>query len=68
MDVVTANLYESLDSDIYMKVPDGIFCSKYSRKLQHVLCKTCQVFIWLETIRKNVVQLIERVPPKQMLL
>jgi hypothetical protein len=24
MDVVTAYLYESLDSDIYMKVPDGI--------------------------------------------
>jgi hypothetical protein len=25
MDVVTAYLYGSLDSDIYMKVPDGIF-------------------------------------------
>jgi hypothetical protein len=24
MDVVTAYLYESLNSDIYMKVPDGI--------------------------------------------
>jgi hypothetical protein len=24
MDVMTAYLYESLDSDIYMKVPDGI--------------------------------------------
>jgi hypothetical protein len=24
MDVVTAYLYGSLDSDIYMKVPDGI--------------------------------------------
>ena len=24
MDVVTAYLYRSLDSDIYMKVPDGL--------------------------------------------
>jgi hypothetical protein len=66
MHVVTAYLYGLLDSDIYMKVWNS--CYEYARKSQHVLCKACQVIIRLETIGKNVVQLIERVPPKQRLL
>lgn len=43
MDVVTAYLYGSLDSEIYMKVPDGIQvpeetkCNIYSVKLQRSL-------------------------------
>jgi hypothetical protein len=44
------------------------FCIEYERKSQHVLCKTSQVSIWLETIRKNMVQLIEGIPPKQRIL
>jgi hypothetical protein len=45
MDVVTAYLYGSLDSDIYIKVPDGIFVSNanvgrnmYCVKLNKSLC------------------------------
>jgi hypothetical protein len=33
MDVMTAYLNGLLDSDIYMKVSDGIFCTKYEHKL-----------------------------------
>ena len=36
MDVVTAYLYGSLDSDIYMKVPDGIDIS--NRKVNRNMC------------------------------
>ena len=46
MDVVTTYLYGSLDSDIYMKVPDGIFYTESGRESQHVLCKTEKVFVW----------------------
>jgi hypothetical protein len=67
MDVVTAYLYGSLDSDIYMKFPNGIpipnmyaNCNMYYVKLV--------IIIWLETIGKNVVQPIEKVPPKQRIL
>jgi hypothetical protein len=66
MDVMTAYLYVSLDSYIYMKVPDGI--SIPNMNANHVLCKTCQVFIWLETIGKIVVQPTEEIPPKQRIL
>jgi hypothetical protein len=45
MDVVTAFLYRSLDSDIYMKVPEGLdipnknnSCNMYCVKLQKLLC------------------------------
>jgi hypothetical protein len=40
----------------------------YECKSQHVLCKTCQVLIWLETIGKNVIQPTEGIPPKQRIL
>jgi hypothetical protein len=43
-------------------------CSEYARKSQHVLCKAYLVIIRLETIRKDVVQSIKRVPPKYRLL
>jgi hypothetical protein len=68
MDVMTAYLYGSLDSDIYMKVPDGILVSNMHVNHNMYCVKLVKVIIRLETIRKNVVQLIERVPPKQMLL
>ena len=49
MDVVTAYLYGSLDSDIYMKVPDGIsvpdpnanrnmYCVKLNKSILHGTC------------------------------
>jgi hypothetical protein len=57
MDVVTTYLYGSLDSDIYMKVPDEIL-------VLNTCMKACQVIIRLEIIEKVVVQPIERVSPK----
>jgi hypothetical protein len=38
MDVVTAYLYRSLDSDIYIKVPDGIFVPNINvgRNMYHI--------------------------------
>jgi hypothetical protein len=54
MDVMTAYLYESLDLDIYMKVPDGISISNmhvnhnmYCVKLVNSLCSLKQSgIIW----------------------
>ena len=36
MDVVTAYLYGSLDSDIYMKVPEGIPLPNQDRRNRHL--------------------------------
>jgi hypothetical protein len=56
MDVVTAYLYGSLDSDIYMKVLNGISVLNMHANRN---------IYWFEAIRMNVVQPIERVTPKQ---
>jgi len=57
IDVVTAYLYGSLDSEVYMKVPDGITIGKS----QHVLRQVAEVIIWLKTIRPNVVQSVKSI-------
>ena len=44
MDVVTAYLYGSLDTDIYMRIPDGF-------KMPEI----AKVIIWVKTIWTNVV-------------
>ena len=58
MDVVTAYLYGSLDSDIYI-YNEGSGRNSHTeseRKPQHVLCKIEEVTLWLKTIGSNVVQ------------
>lgn len=57
MDVVTTYLYGSLDSDMYMKVSDGINVPD-PKANQNMYC-IAQVFVWLKTIGQNVVQPIE---------
>jgi hypothetical protein len=69
IDVVTAYLYGSLDSDIYMKVPSGISilnmhanCNMYYVKLVKLLYDLKQLGrMWYNRLK-------ERVPTKQMLL
>jgi hypothetical protein len=63
MDVVTANLYGSVDSDISMKVPDGIYIPNTNAN-HNMYCVKLVKSLWLKTIRKNVVHLIEEIPPK----
>jgi hypothetical protein len=68
MDVVIACLYESLDSNIYIKVPDIISIPNVHANCNIYCVNVAQVFVWLEAIGTNVVQSIERVHPKQMIL
>jgi hypothetical protein len=58
MDVVTVYLYGSLDSDIYIKVSDGIDVPNPKAK-HNMYCVKLQKIIWLKTIEQNVVQPIE---------
>ena len=53
MDIVTAYLYGSLDSDIYMKVPDGIPIPNHNTN--HNMCKATEITLRLKTVGKNVV-------------
>jgi hypothetical protein len=68
MEVVTTYLYGSLDSNIYMKVPDGIFVPNTNANHNMYCVKLVYVSVWLETIGKNVVQSPEGIPPKQRIL
>jgi hypothetical protein len=54
---VTTYLYGSLDSDMYMKVSDGINVPD-PKANQNMYC-IAEVFVWLKTIGQNVVQPIE---------
>jgi hypothetical protein len=65
MDVVTAYLYGSLDSDIYMKVLNGISVLNMHANRNIYCVKLAKSFYWFEAIGMNVVQPIERVTPKQ---
>jgi hypothetical protein len=60
MDIVTAYLYGSLDSNIYIKVPEELDIPKKSIS-PHVLCKASKVIIRLEAVGKNVVQLTKEI-------
>ncbi|KAJ0897438.1 putative RNA-directed DNA polymerase [Helianthus annuus] len=58
MDVVTAYLYETLENDIYMKIPKGL---KIARSIKintsrNVFYKAPKIFIWSQTIWSYVVQ------------
>jgi hypothetical protein len=44
MDVMVAYLYGLIDSDIYIKVPDGYLYRMKSR-MQHVLCQPQQFIV-----------------------
>jgi hypothetical protein len=58
MDVVNAYLYGSLDSNIYMKVPDGI--PILNTHVNHnMYCVKLVVIVWLKTIGNNVVQTLK---------
>ena len=54
MDIVTTYLYGSLDSDIYMKIPEGLklpdACSP-----QLILNKIAKIFVRVKAIRSHVV-------------
>ena len=65
MDVVTAYLYGSLDSDIYVKVPDGIQILNPNVNHNMYCVKLQKVIIWLEAVRTNVVQPTEGIPSKE---
>ena len=67
MDVVTAYLYGSLDSDIYMKVPDGISVPNKNAK-RNMYCVKLKVTIWLKAVETDVVQPTQRVPSSERLL
>ena len=57
MDVVTTYLYESLDNDIYMKVPKGFKIPEtYESSCQELFNKVTEIIIWIETNMINVVQ------------
>ena len=58
MDVVTTYLYGSLDSEIYMKVPEGISIPN-PRANRNMYCVKLLKSLWLRTIRANVVQLVK---------
>ena len=59
-DVVTTYLYGSPDSEIYMKVPEGLkIPGPNESEPQYVQRPPATVVIWVETIRKDVVQSIE---------
>ena len=67
MDVVTAYLYGSIDSDIYMKIPEGFTLpeAKFSKPRGMYSIKLQRILVWTQTIWSNVVQsfqyiLIER--------
>jgi hypothetical protein len=62
MDVVTAYLYGSLYSDLYMKVPDGISIPDPEANRNMFCVKLQNSFIWLKAIRPNVVQSVKCVP------
>jgi hypothetical protein len=67
MDVVTIYLYGSLDSDIYLKVPDGIYVPNMNIN-RNMYCVKLVKSLWLKTIRKNVVQPTDGIPPEQRIL
>ena len=70
MDVVTAYvyLYGSLDLDIYMKVPDGIFIMDSHTNRNMYCVKLTKSLYGLKQSGTNVVQPVEGVPFKQMIL
>ena len=54
MDVLTAYLYGSLDSDIYMKIPEGFKMPEaYNSISRDMLNKITKIFVWLKTIRAH---------------
>jgi hypothetical protein len=46
MDIVTTYLYVSLDSEIYMKVPDGINIPNLSTN-RNMYCVNLKIHLWL---------------------
>jgi hypothetical protein len=62
MDVVTAYLYGSLDSDIYIKVPDGIPVPNNGKNHNMFCVKLTKSLYGLKTVRENVVQPTEGIP------
>ena len=52
MDVVTAYLYGSLDSDIYMKIPEGFKMYKTQR---NVFNQAPEIFIWVKAVWAHMV-------------
>ena len=56
MDVVTAYLYGDLDTEIYMKVPDGLSLPKSSgSRPRSAFAKVATLTIWIELIQTDVV-------------
>ena len=55
MDDVTAYLYGSLDTDIYMKVPEALKLPENHQSREMFFHKAEKVTLWTKTIWKNVV-------------
>ena len=68
MDVVIAYLYGSLDSNIYMKVPDGISIPNPKANRNMYCVKLKRSLYGLKQWEKNVVQQAERVPSTERFL
>ena len=61
MDVVTTYLYGSIDSDIYMKIPEGFTLpeAKIFKTTWYVFNKVATILVWTQSIWSNVVQSFE---------
>ena len=56
MDVVTAYLYGSLDSDIYMKIPEGFKMPEALSTIPKEMCyQAPKIFIWVKAVWAHVV-------------
>ena len=65
MDVVTTYLYGSLDSDIYMKVPEGLDIPNKNHSRNMYCVKLQKITIWFEAVGKNVVQPTKGIPSSE---
>jgi hypothetical protein len=68
MDVMTTYLYESLDSDIYIKVLDKISVLNTNSNRNLYCVKLVKSLYDLKQLGKNVVQPTEGISPKQRIL
>ena len=68
MDVVTAYLYGSLDSDIYINVPDGIQIPNPNANRNMYCVKLQKSLYGLEAVGTNVVQPTKGIPSKERIL
>ena len=57
MDVVTTYLYGSIDTNVYIKIPERFKLPEVmnSKPTEHVFNQVTTIFIWIKTVWSNVV-------------